>query len=224
MNRPLWPDDIVSARKIQEKLRERVRIVPLRKVPQTIAGVDAAFHGDTVIAVASLFSYPGLVSLEDAVCREKIRFPYVPGFLSFREGHAITDAVRGLHVLPEILLVDGQGIAHPRGIGIAAHLGVILSIPSIGCAKSRLIGTYENPGPEKGQWSSLSNEGNNIGAVLRTRKRVKPVFVSPGTMIDIPSSVEIVIHCTTKFRIPEPIRRADHIAGSLAQGRSAGTG
>ena len=217
MSKDIWPSDTASARRLQHELSKRVRIRPLRKSPSYIAGVDAAFDDEMVIAVASLFEYPSLLHIADAVSREKAAFPYVPGFLSFREGRAIISAVRKLRQLPEVIIVDGQGIAHPLEIGIASHIGVLLDIPTIGCAKSRLIGEYSEPGPEKGQWSPLVYKDKQVGAVLRTRDNVKPVFVSPGHLIDLNSSIEIVLRSLTLYRLPEPIRRADRLSKELAR-------
>ena len=213
----VWPSDTAAARRLQHELSQRIRIHPLRKNPSYIAGVDAAFEGDLVIAVASLFEFPSLLHVADAVSRERVAFPYVPGFLSFREGRAIISAVRKLKLLPDVLIVDGQGIAHPLGIGIASHIGVLLDTPAIGCAKSRLVGEYFEPGLEKGQWSPLMYKDEQVGAVLRTRYKVKPVFVSPGHLIDLNSSIDIVLHSLTLYRIPEPIGRADHLSKELAR-------
>lgn len=207
-----WPRNIREAKALQESLREKVKIHPLKKLPKFIAGADAAFSDDTVIAVISLFTYPKLTYIEDAVVNSISLFPYIPGYLSFKEGPAILEAFERLKVKPDLLLFDGQGIAHPRGIGIASHLGVILNIPTIGCAKSRLIGEYDEPGNNKGDWTYLYHDGKRIGAVLRTRRGVRPLFISPGHMIDIKSSVEIVMNCLSRFRIPEPLRRADHLS------------
>lgn len=215
----LWPDTLSEARSVQELLRDKVEVVPFRKLPEYVAGVDAAFADDMVTAVASLFTYPGMEHREDAVLREKTRFPYIPGYLIFREGSAIVKAVKTLKTPPDVILFDGQGIAHPRGIGIASHIGVILRRPTIGCAKSRLVGEFAEPGRETGDWVYLSHNGLRVGAVLRTRRGVKPVFVSPGHMIDILSSVKVVMGCATGYRIPEPLRRAD-----LLSRRLAGTG
>ncbi|MEW6739841.1 MAG: deoxyribonuclease V [Nitrospirota bacterium] len=212
MIRNLWPDDISEAKKIQDVLRKKVKIIPLKKTPEIIAGVDAAFADDKVVAVATLYEYPELKHLHDAFSVEKIRFPYIPGLLSFREGHAIINAIRKLNIKPDLILFDGQGIAHPKGIGIASHIGVILNIPAIGCAKSRLVGEFEEPAVTKGSWAYLYYKGMKVGAVLRTRSSVKPVFVSPGHMIDIDSSIEIVMKCVFRYRIPEPLRRADHLS------------
>lgn len=207
-----WPRDIRGAKALQESLRKRVRIEPLRRPPELIAGADAAFSEDIVIAVISLFTYPDLIHIEDAIVNVRSSFPYVPGFLSFKEGPAILESFERLKIKPELLLFDGQGIAHPRGIGIASHLGVMLNIPTVGCAKSRLIGEYNEPGTKKGNWTYLYHDDKRIGAVLRTRDNVRPLFVSPGHMIDIESSVEIVMHCISRYRIPEPLRRADHLS------------
>ena len=192
----LLAKDVLKAREYQVRLQALVRIVSPDKTPSSVAGVDAAFAGDSVVAVCSLFSLPALEPLEDAVCREATSFPYVPGYLSFREGPALLGAVERLSSLPGLLLVDGQGIAHPRRFGIASHLGVLLGLPTIGCAKNRLSGWYEEPPREKGSWTPLyEEEGSSLqlGAVLRTRDNVKPLFVSPGHLIDIPSSVNAVM-------------------------------
>ncbi|WP_333654307.1 deoxyribonuclease V [Dissulfurispira sp.] len=212
MIKNLWPKDISRAKKIQDVLRKRVKIIPLKKTPEIIAGVDAAFAGDKVIAVATLYEYPELRYMQDAFSTEKIIFPYIPGMLSFREGHAIINAIRKLNIKPDVILFDGQGIAHPKGIGIASHIGVILDIPTIGCAKSRLVGEFRGPGATKGSWAYLYYKGMKVGAVLRTRSSVRPVFVSPGHLIDIDSSIKIVMKCISKYRIPEPLRRADWLS------------
>lgn len=210
-----WPDDIATARSLQEELRAKVRIIPLKKRPAYVAGVDSAFIGDKVIAVACLYTYPQLEPVEDADAVKESSFPYVPGYLTFREGPAIMSALKKLKRKPDLLVCDGQGIAHPRRIGIAAHLGVLLDMPSIGCAKTRLIGDYAEPGRKKGNWSYLKHNGEIIGAVLRTRSGVKPVFVSPGHKIDMTGSIEIVLNCTDKYRIPEPLRRADMLSKKI---------
>lgn len=206
-----WPRNIKEAKALQESLRKKIRIQPLKRHPELIAGADAAFSEEIVTAVISLFTYPEIEHIEDAVVRVRSCFPYVPGFLCFREGPAILKAYVKLKNKPDLILFDGHGIAHPRGIGIASHLGVILNIPTIGCAKSRLVGEYDEPGVKKGDWTYLYQDGNKVGVVLRTRDNVKPLFISPGHRIDIDSSVEIVMHCLRRFRIPEPLRRADHL-------------
>jgi len=210
-----WPKDFAEAGAIQEKMRGRVRIIPLKKIPSYIAGVDAAFRGNKVIAAACLYTFPQLNYMEDSVEVRECSFPYVPGYLTFREGPAIVAAVRKLKKRPDMLLVDGQGIAHPKGIGIASHLGVLLNMPSIGCAKSRLIGEYDEPAIQKGAWSYLRFHDMTVGIALRTRSGVKPVFVSPGHRTDLACSIMIVMACIAKFRIPEPIRKADILSKQL---------
>ena len=212
-----WPKTfaIVEAREIQEQLRNKVRIVPLQKGPRYVAGVDAAFSDDKVFAAACLYQYSDLTLVEQAYAVQKLVFPYVPGFLSFREGTAIIAAIEKLKIKPDLILVDGQGIAHPRGIGIASHIGVLLGIPAIGCAKTRLVGEYKETGKRKGKWSPLSFEGGIVGAVLRTRDSVKPLFISPGHKIDLEGAIKITLGCAGRYRIPEPIRCADMLSKQL---------
>jgi deoxyribonuclease V len=207
-----WPTNISDAKAIQIALRDKVKIIALRKTPQYIASVDASFTDDEIIAVACLYKYPELVYLGHETAIRKTSFPYVPGYLTFREGPAIIEAINSLKIKPDIILFDGQGIAHPKGIGIASHIGVLLNITTIGCAKSRLIGEYKEPRFKKGDWSSLKYKGRSVGAVLRTKENVRPLFVSPGHRIDLKASIEILLVCTSKYRIPEPLRRADCIS------------
>jgi len=211
----IWPDNISDAKAVQLALKNRVRIIPLKTTPRLIAGVDASFVDGEVIGVACLYSYPGLIYIEHTFIVREARFPYIPGYLTFREGPAIIDALNDLKTKPDLILVDGQGIAHPKGIGIASHLGVLLDTPTIGCAKSRLIGEHEEPGVKKGFWSPLRYNDRTVGVVLRTRDAVKPLFVSPGHKIDLKTSVEIVLGCTGKYRIPEPLRTADSLTKKI---------
>jgi len=215
MDTRLWPSDITGAKRVQGILRRRVRIIPLRKDPEWIAGVDCSFSHDLVIAVASLYCYQDLSHCEDASSIQPIEFPYLPGFLTFREGPAIIGALKKLRIQPNVVMVDGQGISHPRGIGSASHLGVILNMPTIGCAKSLLVGKHVEPGKNQGCWSPLLYAGRKVGMVVRTRTGVKPLFVSPGHLIDFDSSRDIVMHMVTRYRIPEPLRRADQISKRL---------
>jgi deoxyribonuclease V len=216
-----WPGSIAQARRVQERLAARVRLSPLRKPPTAVAGVDAAFASSEVIAAACLFSFPALEPLEDWVAVRELRFPYVTGFLSFREGEAIMEAVRGLRRKPDLLLVDGQGIAHPRRIGIASHVGVLMGLPSVGCAKSRLIGEYGKLGPGKGAAVPLRDKGETIGAVVRTRSGVRPLFVSPGHRVDFAQAVAFTLACVGATRIPEPLRRAHVLARKAKRERAA---
>jgi len=217
-----WPEDITEAKKVQKVLKKKVRITPLRKSPEYVAGVDAAFFEDKIIGVACLYRYPEIILIEEAYSLTEVSFPYIPGFLSFREGPAIIKAMSSLKIKPHVILFDGQGIAHPKGLGIAAHIGVLIDIPTIGCAKSRLVGNYREPGLKKGSWSSLRYNGKIIGVVLRTKDNVRPVFVSPGHRIDLKNSIKIILGCTSTYRIPEPLRRADFISKKIKRELLAG--
>jgi deoxyribonuclease V len=217
MTKISWPKDIPEARALQEILRKQVRIIPLGREPRHIAAVDASFFGDQVIAVACLYSYPDLNHIQDQSAAVTCLFPYVPGFLSFREGPGIVRAIKKLSIRPDVILFDGQGIAHPRNMGIASHVGVILNMPTIGCAKSLLVGTYEQPHHQKGSWSYLRYQNRRVGVVVRTRTSVRPLFVSPGHMIDIRTSLRIIMKCITQYRSPEPLRHADTVSRRLRQ-------
>ncbi len=217
-----WPRDLKKARRLQEILQKKVTIIPLKKKPKYIAGVDAAFLNNKTVGAACLYMYPEMLLIEETYAITKTLFPYIPGFLSFREGPVIIKALKGLSKKPDIILIDGQGIAHPKRLGIASHIGVLLNIPTIGCAKSRLIGTYKEPGTKKGNYSSLLYEEEIVGVVVRTKDNVKPLFVSPGYRIDIRGSMGIVLACSQKYRIPEPLRRADFIAKKIKRELLAG--
>lgn len=209
-----WPTTVAEAKPIQERLALRVRLVPLEVEPVTVAGVDAAFTTDgRIVAAAALFAYPSLEPLETAHAVMTVDFPYVPGYLSFREAPAFMAALGKLSRLPDLIIVDGQGIAHPRRLGIASFLGVLLGVPAIGSAKSRLVGEYEEPAPERGAWSPLLHGGETVGAVLRTRTRVRPLFVSPGHLITLPEAIDLILRCAVRYRLPEPQRAADALAG-----------
>lgn len=217
-----WPKTIEQARKIQESLAAKVRCVPLRKKPKLIAGVDAAFSENQVFAAACLFAFPDLALLDEVCIVSPVSFPYISGYLSFREGEAIIHALRLLKAKPELILVDGQGIAHPRGLGIASHIGVLLDLPTVGCAKSRLVGEFETPGWERGAHSFLHYHETIVGAVVRTRDYVRPLFISPGHKVSPKNAMEIVLQTTCGFRIPEPLRRADFLSKQVKREYSAG--
>jgi deoxyribonuclease V len=179
-----------------------------------VAGVDCGFEdgGATTRAAATILEYPGLDVIESSQARVPTCMPYIPGLLSFRELPAVLKAFEGISHDPQLLLCDGQGIAHPRRFGIACHLGLLLDRPAIGVGKSRLTGSFTEPGWRKGDAEPLCDAGAMIGSVLRTRDRVKPVFVSPGHRLSIETAVRWVLACTTRYRLPEPIRAADHLA------------
>ncbi len=209
-----WPNKVTleAASKLQNQMKGKIRISPLKNDPIYIAGVDAAFSDDRVFAAACLYRYPELTLFERRSIVQNLLFPYVPGFLAFREGPAIIAAVEKLPHPPDLILVDGQGVAHPRGVGIASFIGVTLGIPTIGCAKSRLIGDYTEPGKKKGSWSPLLLEDQIIGAVLRSRDSTRPLFISPGHKTDLNDSIRLTLACTGIYRIPEPLRCADQLA------------
>jgi deoxyribonuclease V len=209
-----WNVAPAEAREIQERLRRMVETTDRLDAIETVAGVDVGFDrrkGLTRAAVAVL-SFPGLELLEQTVVTEPTRFPYVPGLLSFREAPAILAALDRLERLPDVLLCDGQGVAHPRRLGIACHLGVLTDLPSIGVAKKRLVGSHEEPGNSRGDWVPLTHKGEIIGAVLRSRSGVKPIYVSSGHRVSLDTAVDLVMRCTTRFRLPETTRRADKLA------------
>lgn len=209
---------IEEARKIQDELRGRVVLKSGKYAstpPKTVAGVDVAFRNGIAYAACEVFSYPQLELLEEKTAFRRVTYPYIPGFLSFREIPVIMDALLLLEIEPDIIICDGQGIAHPRGMGLASHIGVLFGKATIGCAKSRLVGEYEEPGVEKGCASALSYRGRVVGYVVRTRRGVKPVFVSPGNLISLETAVKIIIECARGRRIPEPLRIADRRSKDL---------
>jgi deoxyribonuclease V len=179
-----------------------------------VAGVDVGFEQDGLMtrAAVAVLSFPDLQLTETAVARYPTEFPYIPGLLSFRELPAVLAALDKLGKLPDLILCDGQGIAHPRRFGIASHLGVLLDVPTIGVGKTRLIGVYDEPAIEKGAWSPLLDGGEVIGAVLRTRSGVKPVYVSSGHRVSLRSAVELTLACVSRYRLPETTRHAHRLA------------
>ncbi len=178
----------------------------------TVAGVDTHYHQGLAIAAVVVIRLCDLAAMDHATAVKKIIFPYIPGLLTFREGPSILAALDHLNVAPDLLIFDGQGIAHPRRCGLASHLGLLLDMPAIGCAKTRLSGRYEEPHTEKGSYSYLKDSNEIIGAVVRTRSKVKPVFVSIGHRINLHDSINIVLRCCTRYRLPETTRRADKLA------------
>jgi deoxyribonuclease V len=212
-----WPHTLEEAIAIQEKLRTQVITEDQLQTPiQYVAGVDMGFTADGTIsrAAVAVLSFPDLQVLETTIAYRPTSFPYIPGFLSFREIPAVLDALEKVKITPNLILCDGQGIAHPRRLGIASHLGVILDVPTIGVAKSLLIGKHEELAATKGSWQPLIHQGETIGAVLRTRTGVRPVYVSSGHRINLLSAIDYVLRCTTKYRLPETTRIADRIASA----------
>ncbi|MEJ2164490.1 MAG: deoxyribonuclease V [Desulfobacterales bacterium] len=207
----LAPQDAVV---LQQKLAPRVirkSSLNLKRI-RKVAGVDAHYRNGLAIAAVVVVNFQNLEILEGVTCAKRLNFPYIPGLLSFREGPAVVEALAKLTSRPDLLIFDGHGIAHPRRFGIASHIGLLLDIPSIGCAKSRLVGEHQDPQREKGNYTFLKDRDETIGAVLRTRSGVKAVYVSIGHRMNLPDSIRIILQCCHRYRLPEPIRRADRLA------------
>ena len=181
----------------------------------TVAGVDVSVKNDISQAAVVVLTYPGLEVMEAVQAQAPTPFPYIPGLLSFREGPVLEEAFGKLRHVPDAFIFDGMGIMHPRRLGIAAHMGLWLEKPTIGCGKNRLVGHYVEPGLEKGSRSPLTHRGETLGVVLRTRTGVKPVFISVGHRADLETAVQLVLNCTPKYRLPEPIRQAHNTAGDF---------
>jgi deoxyribonuclease V len=217
--RPLHPWDVSyeEARAIQQRLSARVikedRLIEVDHV----AGIDVGFEQSNTVtrAAVTVLDFPGLEPVDQALARRPTTFPYVPGLLSFREIPAVLDAIAKLQTDPDLILCDGQGIAHPRRFGIACHLGVWLDIPAIGVAKSRLIGTHDEVPNRRGGYTRLYDRGECIGAVLRTRVNVRPLYISTGHRISLETAVDYVMRCTTRYRLPETTRSAHRLASDL---------
>lgn len=209
-----WRVDTAKARQIQERLRGRVRAQWGGRPVRLVAGADVSFpRRDAALAVVVVMSFPRLDLIETAVRRGRCTFPYIPGLLSFREVPVLLKAFEVLKHEPDLILFDAQGIAHPRRMGLAAHAGLLLNRPSIGCAKSRLFGRHGEPGQSRGSFQPLiAPEGDVVGAVLRTRSGVRPVFVSVGHRIDLPAAIRFVLETSPRYRIPEPLRVADRLS------------
>ena len=205
------PDQAIA---LQRELSERLILNDQIGSVRRVAGVDVGFevNGAITRAAVAVLHYPELELVETAIARRPTAFPYSPGLLSFRELPAILDALHGLREPPDLLLCDGQGIAHPRRFGIASHLGLRVNIPSIGVAKTRLYGVHETPPESRGAWTPLRANGETIGAVLRTRSGVKPLYISPGHRISVATAVAYVMRCCTRYRLPETTRHAHRLA------------
>jgi deoxyribonuclease V len=208
---PGWSALVEKWKAEQLRLRERMIVAPLEPLPRFVAGADCAFSDDkqTIFAAAVIYDRKTQRIIEVAHAARPAEFPYVPGFLSFREGPAVAQAIRALRHEFGAILFDGQGFAHPRRCGIASHLAIQLDQPGVGVAKSRLIGTFGKPALNAGATAPLMDDDEQIGFVLRTRKGIRPVFVSLGHRVDLASAVKLVLACCTRYRIPEPTRQAD---------------
>ncbi len=213
-----WDITPLEALEIQRELRLRVIETPLEigKIRCVLgADVSSSKSSDDVFAAVSVHTFPSLEILENRTAVCKAAFPYIPGLLAFREVPALALALEKVESAVDVAIFDGHGVAHPRGLGIASHVGLMLGIPSIGCAKKRLVGRFEEPGPNKGDRTPLIYRGRVVGSVVRTREKVAPVFVSVGNAIDLKSAVEVVLASAVRYRLPEPIRAAHALANEL---------
>jgi deoxyribonuclease V len=199
---------------IQQELRQEVVTRDQFGAVNYVAGIDVGFEdeGKTTRAAVAVLTYPELQLCDQAIARRSTTFPYIPGFLSFREVPAVLDALERVKTIPDLLLCDGQGLAHPRRLGIACHVGLLTNMPAIGVGKSRLVGKHDDVPDERGAWVPLWHKGETIGAVLRTRPKTKPLFISPGHRISLETAISYVMGCTTKYRLPETTRHAHKLA------------
>lgn len=214
-----WPQDAAAAIALQRRLAPRVRLQPVRGVVRLFAGADAAFSRDgaEVIAGVVVWDVAEQTVREQRTARVRCTFPYVPGLLSFRELPGILAAFRRLRIRPNVVLCDAQGLAHPRGLGLACHLGLWLNLPTIGCAKSRLCGEHAEPPVEKGAAVPLMLGERQVGVVLRTRDRVRPLYVSPGHLCDHDAARRLTLAATTRYRLPEPTRLAHQLVSHVRE-------
>lgn len=209
-----WDVSPREAIQIQHRLATKIKIRHRLQEPKTIAGADISFarNSSKAFAGAVLLEFPSLQVIGEFVHEGEIKFPYVPGLLSFREAPILLELFKTINPAPDLIFLDGQGLAHPRRLGLASHLGLFLDRPTVGCAKSRLIGTYTEPENAKGSCSDLVDDDNQVlGAVVRTRDGCKPIFVSVGHLIDLHHAVRWTLQCTTRYRIPEPTRQAHNL-------------
>jgi deoxyribonuclease V len=215
-----WAMTPREAVELQKSLRERVRVEPLKKRIETIAGADISFNKFSPVVYAGLvvMRLPSLEVIEEVGVVSESKFPYVPGLLSFRESPSVLEAWSKLKTEPDAVMFDGQGIAHPRRIGIASHVGLIINRPTLGCAKSVLVGKYEEPAQERGSWTELVDKGEVVGAAVRTKTKVQPIFVSPGHLIDLAGAIRLTLECDGGYRQPEPTRRAHLLVNALRRG------
>ncbi len=213
-----WNVGYKKAVEIQERLKKSIILKGSAKNCKLIAGADVSYTKGSEIFYASVvvFNLQTMERVEEVTASGKVDFPYIPGLLSFRESPILLKAFAKIKSEPDVIILDAQGIAHPRGIGLASHIGLLLDKSSIGCAKTRLIGEYNEVGGEAGCHSPLTVKDKNVGAVLRTRKNVKPVFVSSGHKIDLKTSIALVLKCCRGYRLPEPVRQAHSLVKRTA--------
>jgi len=205
-----WKVSIEETIRIQEELRNRVILEKTFTEVRTIGGGDVAYSKSKNLLFGAIvvLSFPKMEMLDTAIAYGKIPFPYIPGLFSFREGPILIKTFKKLRIKPDVMIYEGQGIAHPRGLGLASHMGLWFDLPSIGSAKTPLFDEFILPGPSRGSFELMRRNGEVVGAVLRTKDRVKPLFVSPGHRIDLMSSIQLILATCQRFRIPEPLRKA----------------
>jgi deoxyribonuclease V len=208
---------VASLKEQQQQLRQKIQVTPLTKPVHLIAGCDSAFIGEYILSVFVIFSYPSLEELEVQYNVSKVELPYIPGFLAFREAPNLLLAYAKLRHKPDLIMVDGHGIMHPRRMGIAAHLGVLLNIPTIGIAKKKLIGKYEMPSVVQGSASYVSDKGETLGVALRSKENILPIFISPGHLCSIDDAFTLVQQTLRGYKLPEPTRIADKYSKSLKE-------
>jgi len=207
-----WNLPFPEARKIQAELAKKVVRKNHVRAPEIVAGMDIGFTKESAYAGVVLLNAKTLEVIDEIVLKGEINFPYVPGLLSFREAPLLLELLKNVSQKTDLIFFDGHGVAHPRGLGLASHMGLFLNCPTVGCGKSKLIGHYSEPGVKKGSHSQLLDKKNaSLGAVLRTRDNCKPIFVSVGHKIDLKTAVHWTLQCTTRYRIPEPTRRAHNL-------------
>jgi len=209
-----WDVSVEEAIQIQEALKKRIILKkPFSKI-RTIGGGDVAYskNGILLFGAIAVLSYPDMGTLDIATTEGKVSFPYIPTLLSFREGPILIKIFQNLKIKPDVMIYDGQGIAHPRGMGLASHMGLWFDLPSIGCAKTPLLDEFTSPGPFQGSFGWIRRDGKKVGVVLRTKEKVKPLFVSPGHRIVLSTSIRLILESCRGFRIPEPLRKAHQIS------------
>ncbi|MDI6763513.1 MAG: endonuclease V [Thermodesulfobacteriota bacterium] len=217
-----WEVSIEEAIRIQENLKDHLILKKTFSCLKTIGGGDVAYstNKNSLFGAIAVLSYPEMKPIDTATAKDEISFPYIPGLLSFREGPILVKAFQSLRVKPDLLIFEGHGTAHPRGVGLASHMGLWFDLPSIGCARTPLLKKFDNPGLSRGSFEWIFLKRKKVGAVLRTRQGVKPVFVSPGHRIDLMTSIRIVLATCQRYRIPEPLRRAHQISREMMSGNN----
>jgi deoxyribonuclease V len=235
-----WDLTPTEAVELQKRLRSEVRVEPLKREPQTVAGCDISFNkfSETVYAGIVVLKLPELEIVDQATAITTVTFPYISGLLSFRETPALLEAWQRLKTAPDVVMLDGQGLAHPRRFGIACHFGLLTGTPSLGCGKTVLVGKYDEPASEAGSYSLMTHKGETVGAAVRTKNNVAPVYISVGHLIDLPGAIALALRCVkgyepaesgaslfdakpiskSKYRIPEPTRQAHLLVNALRRG------